>query len=63
MRACTQGINVFYALTGQEEVQYKTFRRFGLSDKVLQLPTSDFRSDHLCVLTHFAALRHPTCAV
>jgi alpha-N-acetylglucosaminidase len=27
-----QGINVFYALTGQEEVQYKTFLKFGLKD-------------------------------
>ena len=27
-----QGVNVFYALTGQEEVQYKAFRKFGLSD-------------------------------
>ena len=26
------GVNVFYALTGQEEVQYKAFREFGLKD-------------------------------
>jgi alpha-N-acetylglucosaminidase len=27
-----QGVNVFLALTGQEEVQYKAFRKFGLDD-------------------------------
>jgi len=27
-----QGINVFYALTGQEEIQYKAFKQFGLND-------------------------------
>ena len=26
------GINVFYAITGQEEIQYKAFKQFGLSD-------------------------------
>ena len=27
-----RGINVFYAITGQEEIQYKTFLQFGLTD-------------------------------
>jgi alpha-N-acetylglucosaminidase len=27
-----QGINVFLAITGQEEIQYKTFKQFGLTD-------------------------------
>lgn len=26
------GINVFYAITGQEEIQYKAFKQFGLTD-------------------------------
>lgn len=28
-----QGVNVFLALTGQEEIQYKAFLRFGLKDR------------------------------
>ena len=27
-----RGVTMFLALTGQEEVQYRVFRRFGLSD-------------------------------
>ena len=27
-----RGINLFLGLTGQEEIQYRTFQRFGLND-------------------------------
>lgn len=30
------GVNVFYALTGQEEIQYKTFIKFGLKDEEIR---------------------------
>ena len=30
------GINLFLALTGQEEVQYRTFRQFGLGDEEIR---------------------------
>jgi alpha-N-acetylglucosaminidase len=31
-----QGINIFLAMTGQEEVQYKAFRKFGIGDREIR---------------------------
>jgi alpha-N-acetylglucosaminidase len=31
-----QGVNVFLAMTGQEEVQYKAFRKFGMGDREIR---------------------------
>ena len=31
-----QGINIFLAMTGQEEVQYKAFRKFGMGDREIR---------------------------
>eukprot|EP01047_Picozoa_sp_COSAG01_P034688 COSAG01_NODE_2617_length_7374_cov_7.663505_4_plen_342_part_00 len=31
-----QGVNVFLAMTGQEEIQYKAFRKFGMGDREIR---------------------------